>query len=127
MRAEAVLFMQLISYVRISAATSVSNLKQGESLHRTSHPLFYFISRLSEREARKFAHFLSLLIRRVGPLSFFSRHLSCVFMCARHSADPCKHVASKWPRVFARDGAVCARVCTAHRMCTLHRVCFGLY
>lgn len=74
LRAEAVLFMQLVSYTGICAATSVSNLKQGESLHHTPHSLFYYCQ--SQRAWSTEIHmFLSPLVRRVGPLSFLSRLL----------------------------------------------------
>lgn len=60
LRAEAVLFMQLVLFMGISAGTSASNLKQGESLHRTQHSLFHFICTVSEREALKFTFLSSL-------------------------------------------------------------------
>lgn len=119
MRAEAVLSMRLISNMGRSGATSASNLKPGESQHHTPHPLFDLIPRASEREARKFTRFLSPLVRRVGPLSLFFSPASpagCIFMRARHRADSCKHVASKLPYVFARDGVERVRECVSARV-----------
>lgn len=87
-----VLFVQLISYLGISAATSVSNLRQVVSLHRTPQSLFYFIPRVSERETWKFTRFLSSLIRRVRPLSLFSRPLLPVaYSCVHFREKPSQH------------------------------------